>query len=285
MTEPAHPLPAVGLTALGVAAIRAAESSRSDRLFDDPCAAGFVRTAGYERPNGETDPTMEQIPARQRLMSWIAVRTRFLDDVMLSACAGACRQVVILGAGLDARAFRLDWPPGTQLWELDLGDVLEFKELVINAEGWVPRCERRIVPVDLSAEWGRLLVAAGFDPHAPVAWLAEGLLAYLAPDVRDALVGGAAGLSVSGSRMGLTLASPGRLEAWKEAHPDGKSGPGDYMALWRSAAPEDATEWLASLGWQAEIFNVAERSVAYGRPPEQAGGNTNRARLVSATRS
>jgi methyltransferase (TIGR00027 family) len=272
-------LPPVGLTAVGVAAHRAAETQRSGALFEDHYAAGFVRAAGAVRRDGDATPD------RPGLAHWIAVRTRFLDDVVLDAAADGCRQVVVLGAGLDARAFRLDWPTGTRLWELDLPDVLNFKDQVIRAEGWEPRCERIALAVDLSGEWDRRLAEAGFDAHAPVVWLAEGLLAYLAPEVTDALIGRAAELSVSGSRMGLTLASPGRLKAWQEAHPDGKSGPGDYVALWRSTAPQDATEWLASFGWQAEVFDVAERSVAYGRPPEQTGGSTNSARLVSATRS
>jgi methyltransferase (TIGR00027 family) len=274
----------VGLTAVGVAAIRAAESARSDRLFDDPCAAGFVRAAGSALPDRTDETTDVAFRDRQRLSSWIAVRTRFLDDLVRGTCAAGCRQVVILGAGLDSRAFRLDWPEGTRLWELDLAEVLEFKEMVVRAEEWVARCARMTVPVDLSENWGRPLERMGFDPQAPVAWLAEGLLAYLSVEVRDSLIGRAAKLSVPGSRMGLTLAAPARLDAWRREHPDGKGGPRDYVALWRSSAPEDATAWLASFGWQAALFDVAERSDAYGRPLEEGGGGATSARLVDATR-
>jgi methyltransferase (TIGR00027 family) len=280
---PPSSLPPVGLTAIGVAAIRAVESLRPDRLFDDPFAAAFTRAAGDWRPSPVTATTEEQARSRRRLTSWITVRTRFLDEVVLNACAGPCRQVVILGAGLDSRAFRLAWPEGTRLWELDLAQVLEFKEQVLGAEEWQPRCERVAVPVDLSGDWGEPLQSAGFDADAPVAWVAEGLLAYLSVAVRDALVTRTAGLSVPGSRMGLTLAASDRLGAWRTAHPDGKADRGDYVALWRSTAPADPVGWLAAYGWQATLYDVAERSGAYGRPLDDSDG-VERARLVDATR-
>jgi len=274
-------LPPVGATAVGVAAIRAAETARSARLFTDPLAASFVRAAGFggvQKVGGTRGP-------RASLVAWVTVRTRFLDDLVLDACKRGCRQVVILGAGLDARAFRLDWPADVRLWELDLPDVLKFKEEVVAAQGLRPSCERITVPGDLAEDWSRLLVQAGLDPHAPVVWLAEGVLAYLSAEVSDSLVAHAAELSVPGSRMGLTLASPERLRAWRDAHPDGKSDPRDYVALWRSTAPDKATEWLAAHGWQAEIFDVAERSATYGRPIEEPARPANGARLVDATRT
>jgi methyltransferase (TIGR00027 family) len=291
--------PPVGLTAIGVAAIRAAESERPDRLFNDPYAAGFARAAGDWRPGPTSPATEEAARVRERLISWIIVRTRFLDDILLQACAGPCRQVVILGAGLDSRAFRLAWPDGTRLWELDLADVIAFKERVIRAEGWQPGCERITVPVDLSGDWGAPLVGAGFDASAPVAWVAEGLLAYLSAEVRDSLVSRAAGLSVPGSRMGLTLAASDRLAAWRKAHPDGTAERGDYVALWRSTAPPDPSGWLAAHGWRGTLFDVDERAAAYERPLDGSGegggsgedggsqdddGSRDGARLVDATR-
>jgi methyltransferase (TIGR00027 family) len=181
----------------------------------------------------------------------------------------------------------LAWPRGTRLWELALADVIEFKEQVIRSEGWQPRCARTTVPVDLSGDWAEPLVHAGFDRTAPVAWLAEGLLAYLSEEVRDALVSRTAALSVPGSRMGLTLAASERLAAWRKAHPDGDGVRGDYVALWRSTAPADPAGWLAAHGWRAALFDVAERSAAYGRPLEErpvSGEGRGEARLVEATR-
>ena len=121
-----------------------------------------------------------------------------------------------------------------------------------------------------------------------MAWLAEGLLAYLSAEVRDALVSRTAALSVPGSRMGLTLAASERLAAWRKAHRDGDGVRGDYIALWRSTAPDDPAGWLAAHGWRAALFDVAERSAAYGRPlgdgSVSARGPGRSARLVDATR-
>ena len=281
MSDGGPVLPAVGMTAVGVAAFRAAETQRTERLFADPLAAGFVRAAG-PRPRRP-----EAVEDRRRLASlaaWVTVRTRFLDDLVLDACERGCRQVVILGAGLDARAFRLAWPDKLRIFEIDLPQVLEFKEQVVRAEGWRPSCERITVPVDLSQDWSRPLGAAGFDAGTHVAWLAEGLLAYLSPQASDSLVVRAAELSVPGSRLGLTLASSRRLQAWREAHPDGTDVGGDYVALWQSAGPEQAIEWLASHGWHAELFDVAERAASYGRPLEPDARHPDGARLVDAER-
>ena len=118
-------LPAVGLTAVGVAAVRAAETERAERLFTDPLAAGFVRAAG---PGRRRPDRPEGRHRHASLVAWVIVRTRFLDDLVLDACARGCRQVVILGAGLDARAFRLGWPDKPRVFEIDLPQVLEFKE-------------------------------------------------------------------------------------------------------------------------------------------------------------
>jgi len=271
-------LPAVGVTAVGVAALRAAETERPERLFADLFAAAFVRAAG---PSDH--PTVDAGRRRRgaSLAAWVAVRTRFLDDLVLDACARGCRQVVILGAGLDARAFRLAWPDKIRVFEIDLPEVLEFKERVVRAEGWRASCERVTVPVDLSENWSRPLGEQGFEA-GEVAWLAEGLLAYLSPEASDSLVIRATELSVPGSRLGLTLASSHRLKAWREAHPEGTGAPGDYVALWRSAGAEQAVEWLASHGWHAEVFDIAERAASYGRPLDPDAVRAGGARLVDA---
>jgi len=277
-TPEPSPLPPVGLTGLGVAALRAAETARPDRLFADHYAAIFVRAAG------RGDRLAEAMTDARPIAAWVAVRTRFLDDVLGDAVADGARQVVMLGAGLCARAFRLDWPEGTRVWELDFPDVLGFKERVIADEGWHAPCACRPVPVDLSDDWGSRLLGAGFDRTAPVVWIAEGLLAYLTDDVRDGLIGGAAQLSVRGSRFGLTLADGDRLTQWRATHPDGPTQPRDYVALWQSDTPDDASSWLGALGWSARFFHAAERSADYGRAPVEGALDSSGPRLVDAVR-
>jgi len=281
MTADLPVLPAVGLTALGVAALRAAETERPERLFADPLAAAFVRAAG---PRDHATVDARRRRRRASLAAWVVVRTRFLDDLVLDACARGCCQVVILGAGLDARAFRLVWPDKVRVFEIDLPEVLEFKEQVVRAEGWRPSCERIPVPADLAGNWTPPLDEQGFEAGRKVAWLAEGLLAYLSPEASDSLVVRAAERSALGSRLGLTLASSHRLQAWREAHPEGAGEPGDYVALWRSAGAEQAVEWLASHGWHAEVFDIAERAASYGRRLDPDAVGAGGARLVDAER-
>jgi hypothetical protein len=165
-------LPWVGRTAVWVAGLRAVEGERADRLFEDRFAAAFVSAAG----GGVAAATAGVPPGASE---FLAIRTRFFDDQARAACTAGIRQVVLLAAGLDCRAFRLDWPAGVRVFELDLPDVFAFKVPVLAAAGARPRCARVAVAADLRAEWTGALTA-GFDPGAATGWLAEGLLPYLA---------------------------------------------------------------------------------------------------------
>ena len=166
-------LEGVGGTGLTVAAVRAFETARPDRLFADPLAATFAEAGGLD---------LDSPPGGRRgvaLRVWVVARTLFLDDLLAEAVQQGCRQVVLLGAGFDARAFRLPWPPGTRCFEVDTPDVLGPKDQVLAAEHAVPGCERFVVPCDLRDDWPAALRAAGLDPAQPTAWIAEGLLVYL----------------------------------------------------------------------------------------------------------
>jgi len=281
MTDDPVSLPPVSTTAVGVAAIRAAEAAQPAPLFVDPLASAFVDAArSFWRADREGAPP-RQIGA---LIVWIRVRTRFLDDVVLDACARGSRQVVVLGAGLDARAFRLALPAGLRWFELDLPDVLEFKEQVVRRGGFVPACERVVVPTDLAGDWARDLDRAGFDLGQPTAWLAEGLLTYLTEATRDAVVDEVSRRSVTGSRFGVTLARADRA-ATRRGDPDAMpSQPGDYVALWQSDAPPDARAWLGERGWRVEEHDALERGRAYGLELPVVKEPRYGARLVDATR-
>src|SRR6185437_9179966 len=133
----------------------------------------------------------------------VAVRTRFCDDYLLAAARSGCRQIVLLAAGLDARAFRLAWPEGSRVWEIDMPGVFAFKERVLANRGATPVCERTIIPADLRGDWPHLLTGTGFDPAQPAAWLVEGLLMYLDERERDLLMDRVGTLSGAGSRIAL----------------------------------------------------------------------------------
>ena len=276
-----HALPPVSTTAVGVAAIRAAEAARPDALFSDPFADSFARAAGFS-PNPRTDSEWTDRVAA--VITWVRVRTRFLDDLLVDACAKGCRQVVILGAGLDARAFRLDWPAGVRLFELDLDAILAFKERVVRSEGHVAACDRVVVPTDLTGDWALDLQGAGFDPARPTVWIAEGLLVYLTDETRDAVVDRLTTLSATASRFGLTLASADRRPPPRADAGAIPSQPGDYMALWQSEPPADAVEWLAPRGWEVEVFDAYERAGAYGLDVTATAVTRRHTRLIEAAR-
>jgi methyltransferase (TIGR00027 family) len=262
----------VSATAIGVAMIRAAESSRRDPLFVDPLAPEFVAAAGWTPP----EPTPERRAQLDSLVAWIRVRTKFLDEIVVDACAGTCGQVVILAAGLDARAFRLGLAPEIRLFELDLPAMVAFKQDVVTATGHRASCTRLVVPTDLTGPWPDDLGGAGFEPAVPTVWLAEGLLVYLTRAQNETLVDDVSRLAAPGSRLGLTVS--GRTE--------GALGTPafEHERLWQSASPGDATEWLEPRGWSVEEHGAADRAVAYGLRAGTASGARGRARLVDATR-
>lgn len=197
-----------GITALGVAAARALESDRPDRLINDPYASAFLAAVPLPVPTPLRWPRDGAVESE--LMAYLVdasnymgVRSRFFDDFLLDAGRAGCSQLVILAAGLDTRAFRLDWPAGIRLYELDQPAVLEFKDRVLAQEGARVRCVRQTIGIDLRADWPSALLAAGFDPGAPTGWLAEGLLPYLPAAAEQQLFATVDTLSAPGSRLAV----------------------------------------------------------------------------------
>ncbi len=191
----------LGLTSRWVAALRERESLRPDRLFDDPFAAALAGDAGRAMMAAvEAD-----LPAMAGTRG-LAVRTRYLDDMLADAVADGVRQVVILAAGMDARAYRLPWPPGTVIFEVERGDVMALKERVMTDLAAQPKAERRAVCIDLREDFAAALRAQGFQPDQPAAFLVEGLLIYL-PDRGAVLriLREVAGLGAPGGWIGLDV--------------------------------------------------------------------------------
>ncbi|WP_328540446.1 class I SAM-dependent methyltransferase [Streptomyces sp. NBC_00344] len=252
----------VWATAVGVARVRAMETAREDPLFRDPLALAFA-TAGGVGPGTPQPERGNEAERRRRLgvVTSIIIRTKFLDDLLDRATEAGIRQVVLLGAGMDSRAFRMDWPAATRLFEVDTAEPLDFKASVLRQEGAVPGCERTTVAVDLREDWPGALAAAGHDPALPTVWIAEGLLIYLPEDAVELLLDRVGGLSATGSRMGLTLGSPGVLARFA-----GDAAPGSAASMWVWEMPEDPVGWLSRLGWDAEAFTLRDRAAAYGRP-------------------
>ncbi|MGW0410498.1 class I SAM-dependent methyltransferase [Streptomyces collinus] len=249
-------------TAVGVARVRALETERADPLFRDPLARAFAAAGGLW-PSSPPPPQGDEAARRRRLAVAfsIVIRTKYLDDLLHRACASGIRQVVLLGAGMDSRAFRIDWPEGTRLFEVDTAQPLDFKDQVLRQEQAVPRCRRIPVAVDLREDWPQALAAAGHDPATPTVWIAEGLLIYLPRDAVDLLLSRIGARSAPGSRLGLTLGSRGVIERF-----GADATPGSAASLWVSEMPDDPVGWLAGHGWDAETHTLRERAAAYGRP-------------------
>ena len=196
----------VGATATMVAAARAMASKDPRRLIDDRFAEPLVRAVGIpffvDMIDGRLD--LSQLgdggPERaQAMIAGMAMRTKFFDEYFAAASARGIRQAVILASGLDSRAYRLAWPAGTVVYEIDQPAVIEFKTATLAGMGAQPTATRRTVGIDLRDNWPAALRAAGFDPSAPTAWLAEGLLIYLPPEAQDRLLDTVTGLSAAGS--------------------------------------------------------------------------------------
>jgi methyltransferase (TIGR00027 family) len=257
----------VSRTAVGVAWLRAEESRRPDPLFVDPLAAAFVADARAALAGAdEPGPRMRTVGAMFSVH--VVIRTKFYDDYLLAAAAAGCRQVVVPAAGLDTRAFRLDWPAGTRLFELDLPDLLEYKEKVLATQDAVPRCERRAIAVDLREDWAGALRAAGFDPTRPTAWLVEGLLIYLTASDTAGLLTTIGELSAPGSRLSCehrdntTNSLVAKVRATSEL--------ADLTAMWQGGLGEDLAEWLGRNGWTARTFEGSALAESYGRPAPEA---------------
>lgn len=198
----------VGATATMVAAARALASRSADPLIDDPFAEPLVRAVGVEffskLASGELNPAdIDNDPAMgmDRMTDGMAVRTRYFDDFFIEATKAGIRQAVILASGLDSRAYRLVWPAGTKVYEIDQPDVIEFKTKALADLGAEPTADRRPVAIDLRDDWPAALTAAGFDKTQPTAWIAEGLLGYLPPEAQDRLLDNVTALSAPGSRF------------------------------------------------------------------------------------
>lgn len=260
------PLPTVCRTAVWTAQMRADESRAPNACAVDPWAAEFVAAAG---PQGPPPGGPE---ARSFLHDGVAVRTRYFDDCLLEAVRGGCTQVVLLGAGLDARAFRLPWPRPVDVFEVDLPELLDFKNRVVGAR--VPAAARRVtVAADLRDDWAEALTAAGFDPARRTAWLCEGTLAYLAPDRADAVVRAMAAHSPPGSAVAAeTATSHGSLDCLRSCR-DALSAGG---ASWRWSQ-RDPASWWAERGWRmtvpdpASLPYAAERMARYLPMLREAG--------------
>jgi methyltransferase (TIGR00027 family) len=282
----------VGATALGVAAARAAETAGPNPLIRDEFARTLVSAAGPAWAR-LTDPELgwldgdEQGQRAHRLgIDYQAVRTHFFDAYFADAVGAGIRQVVILAAGLDSRAYRLAWPAGTAVYEIDQPKVLEYKSDILESHGAVPAAVRRPVPVDLRDDWPAALTAAGFDRTRPTAWLAEGLLPYLPSDAQDRLFEKFTALSAPGSQVAIEAFgknSSSNTQRWRRMRERLGLDVNVEALTFHEPDRSDAAQWLTDHGWQVHAVNNREEMARLGRAvPEDLTDDAVRSTLLRA---
>jgi methyltransferase (TIGR00027 family) len=278
----------VGATAVMVALARAAETASAAPLIRDEFAEPLVSTpelaavreqvAAWWAPELDADDSDFAVDSQQ-MVNYQAVRTHFFDAYFVEAVASGIRQVVLLAAGLDSRAYRLDWPAGTTVYEIDLPKVLDYKAQTLADLGATPTADRRAVPVDLRHDWPEALRDAGFDAATPTAWLAEGLLPFLPAAAQEAMFASIDSLSGTGSRVAVEIFgvdNAHREEAerkWEQRKAKraarGEDTSFNPFDLWfDDEGRPDPADWFAAHGWATGRVGAREEAVRLGRPPQ-----------------
>ncbi|QUR66032.1 class I SAM-dependent methyltransferase [Mycobacterium spongiae] len=264
----------VGATALFVATARALEAQKPDPLVVDPYAEVFCRAVGgswADVIDGRApDHQLKSADFGEHFVNFQGARTKYFDAYFGRAADAGARQVVILAAGLDSRAYRLTWPAGTTIFELDRPQVLDFKREVLTGGGFEPRAQRREVAVDLRDDWSRALQDSGFDPARPSAWLAEGLLIYLPATAQEQLFTTIDTMTCGGSHVAIEDGGPlpadefaAKLEEERAAAAGGQC-PFFQLVYNEQCAP--ATEWFGARGWTAIGTPLTDYLREVGRP-------------------
>jgi methyltransferase (TIGR00027 family) len=288
----------VGATATMVAAARAAASRRPDRVINDPFAEPLVRAVGLDLftkvASGELDfADVDDDVGFPRMVDTFAARARFYDDYFAQATNAGVRQVVIVASGLDARPYRLSWPTGTTIFEIDQPEVIEFKTTTLAELGAVPGAEHRPVGIDLREDWPSTLQTAGFDATQPTAWLAEGvLIGFLPPEAEVRLLDHVTALSTAGSKFAADYGSVrGRTEdqrrqaqimtdRWREQgldlHIPDLTYPGEHT---------DVAAHLRADGWDIATFGLADLFAAAGMAPLAAEAQRSAPASISFVRA
>jgi methyltransferase (TIGR00027 family) len=240
----------LGATARWTAAVRARETAREDALLRDPWAALLAGESGMAwvsaRPPDSTLP--------------IVLRTRYFDDYLQQVTDAGMQQVVLLAAGLDTRAYRLPWPAGTTIYEVDQLAVVAHKEQALA--GARPNCERRAIAADLTEPWQQKLCAAGFAAAEPACFLLEGFLFYLRQDAMEQILDEVATFAASGSRIGFDVVNTATFtNPYTKPWLDMQAAAG---APWL-AALDDPAEFLDVRGWDASLTQAGQPDANHGR--------------------
>jgi methyltransferase (TIGR00027 family) len=281
----------VGATATMVAAARAVATNADNPLINDRFAEPLVRAVGVDFLTKWAAGDLAAADIDDDESTWklaqmpdaMAVRTRFFDAFFADATQAGIRQAVILASGLDARAYRLGWPAGMTVFEVDQPQVIAFKTETLAELGAEPTADRRPVAIDLRQDWPAALVEAGFDHTQPTAWIAEGLLGYLPPEAQDRLLDNISALSADGSRL-ATEAIPDMpdvdhekaremmrkaTEKWREHGFDL-----EFTELGYEGDRNNVAAYLNTLGWQSTGKPMSQLLADNGLPAMPQGNDS-----------
>jgi methyltransferase (TIGR00027 family) len=286
----------VGSTALFVAAARAVEAQKPDPVAVDPFAEVFCRAVGggwADLLDGNAPDHALKSEFGDHFVNFQGVRTKYFDNYFGKAADAGVRQIVLLAAGLDSRAYRLEWPDETVVFELDQPQVLEFKRDALA--GLRPKAQRREVAVDLRNDWPQALRHSGFDPTKPSAWIAEGLLIYLPAEAQGELFAGVDLLAAPGSHAAIEESVPMRSEVFaakveeeRAAGAEASARGGPFFQLVYNQQHAPAAEWFGRRGWRTEAMTLADYLRTQQRPvppaDSEAGFMTGKISLVRAVK-
>jgi methyltransferase (TIGR00027 family) len=264
----------VGSTAVIVAAFRAEEAKSPAPLARDEFAELLISTPQLSELRESISSGWTSSPEQQedylRLVSYHAVRTHFFDRFCSESSAAGIEQVVILAAGLDSRAYRLDWTPGTSVYEIDMPEVLDYKSGTLALNRVAPKVTLRAIGVDLRTDWPAALREQGFDAGRPSAWLMEGLLPFLDPQAQHSLFDQLDALSAPGSRVGAEdYSGVGLKQAIAKQRDAGTPTTDSGLALddvWSEDAEVSSAAWFGARGWHSEVLDSRRESERLGRP-------------------
>lgn len=259
----------VGITALAVAVGRAIETIRPNGLVRDRFAEAFIKAAGAIVPLPHIiDGPTERVTHVEQLWDTLAIglglRSKFFDDYYIDSWRADVGQAVLVGAGLDSRAFRLAWPKGCTLFEIDQPSVIEFKERVLGGLKAQPRCVRHVVGSDLCRNWTEELEYAGFDATRSTTWLVEGVFPYLSKNDERQLLDSIHRLSAPGSRIGATYFPRSQFDKSESGRELNEFG-FDLSLLLNREAREDMDRYLAAKGWDVEVSRSSDLADRYQR--------------------
>lgn len=243
-------------TARWVAYFRARETERPDALFRDPYAARLAGERGFQIANTLPDGNKHE-------WAWVA-RTYLFDQFLSREIQDGADLVVNLAAGLDARPYRMKLPATLQWVEVDLPEILSYKQEIISSES--PSCRLQRIALDLSDAAGRRTLFAELERRAAKAVImSEGLLIYFTPEEVASLARDLASITHFGKWI-IDLASPGQLRLMQRTTGKQLSEAGAAFKF----GPSEGANFFVPHGWEPkDVRGLLKTAAEFGRPPAE----------------